>query len=116
LLDFRRKSEAIARANELVKSRATNLGENHFFRKAAGFADENSGRLGHSFDDQAVGIDRKIRVEVVQLLFSEGYIFHGRRGGSRGELGELVDPDPTHNYAGNLLCTYLTTASTVNGN
>ena len=69
----------------------------HFFGESfSSFAHQNTGGLRHSFDDQAMRRNRKRRIQIVQMLLGQRDVLNRRRRLLRCELGEFVDPDPTH--------------------
>ena len=84
------------RADEAVEGRPTDLGEDDLLRKVTRLADEDAAGLRHAFDDQRMRHDRKRRVEVVQMLLGQRDVLDRRRRLPAGELGEPVDPNPTH--------------------
>ena len=65
------------------------FGQDDFFREIASLADEDSRGLRHSLDYQAVGHDGESRVDIVKVLFGEGYVLDRRRGNPRREFGDL---------------------------
>ena len=88
--------EGLAGADEAVERGAADFGEDDFFGEVSGFADEDAGGLGHALDDEAVGHDGEIGIEIVEMLFGERDVFDRHGGGLGIELHEFVDPDRSH--------------------
>ncbi len=88
--------QRVARHGMKMKSRLGDLPQDDTFFPVAVLGDQQSAGLRHALDDQRIGHHRRVREMVVQMLFGQRNIFDARGPAPALELGEAIDPKPTH--------------------
>ena len=88
--------ERVARSRPTVKGHAWNLGQHDQLGKLTALTQQQPARLSQPFKDQRGGHDRETGLMIVQMLFRQGDVFNRLGVRTTLELGEPINPEPTH--------------------
>jgi len=98
-LNFGKKFESVAGFDIIEKDGLFYFGENDLFLEFFCFADEDARGLGHCFNYEALGHNRKTGKMVVKMLFGKCHVFYGNGRLAAMKLNKLVYPNPSHKLA-----------------
>jgi hypothetical protein len=95
-IDLGSVDERITGSGGEVESAPRHLSENDNSLKTMEFTHQQPARLRNPFDDERIGHDPVAGEMIVHVRFTERDVLDSLRVLLTNELGESVDPEPTH--------------------